>query len=396
MMKAIFYHSLNIFILKFMAHVWHGYIFSELSSHFIVDTEQRYQINIQTLRIVLYFLVMFFILESPSSQSLLFASSCHPLQGLFSSQIIASCLGFVLDCVLTIYEMQNWGRRAARVKMINSKLIILLLLLGSIGPGQGQMGWGHSAPPGPAFTRLLTLPVLLSRAKLLRENRNKTKSINTQNYAWTFCAENVWLFRYLFVSCCQAAVTQHSLRHVTSLRDSFHDSSHRASHSPLLSDSLLNLSLATRLLARVDLGDLASNSARFCRWIQIYWGRLFRKWLKISLMAAELAVYLIKTLLLTLSGNWSPDNFSRRGIPGASYQLHVVHCARNITLCKACDEPIPRAEYEEHVAEECPMRMVECSLCGARVEAAKLENHKVSQEMRTGLGINNSVKPMCL
>ena len=56
-----------------------------------------------------------------------------------------------------------------------------------------------------------------------------------------------------------------SLRHVTSLRDSFHDSSHRASHSPLLSDSLLNLSLATRLLARVDLGDLASNSARFCR-----------------------------------------------------------------------------------------------------------------------------------
>ena len=103
--------SQYIFILKFMAHVWHGYIFSELSSHFIVDTEQRYQINIQTLRIVLYFLVMFFILESPSSQSLLFASSCHPVQGLFSSQIIASCLGFVLDCVLTIYEMQNWGRR---------------------------------------------------------------------------------------------------------------------------------------------------------------------------------------------------------------------------------------------------------------------------------------------
>ena len=166
MMKAIFYHSLNIFILKFMAHVWHGYIFSELSSHFIVDTEQRYQINIQTLSQDRPLLPCYvFILESPSSQSLLFASSCHPVQGLFSSQIIASCLGFVLDCVLTIYEMQNWGRRAARVKMINSKLIILLLLLGSIvpGPGQGQMGWGHSAPPGPAFTRLLTLPVLLSR-----------------------------------------------------------------------------------------------------------------------------------------------------------------------------------------------------------------------------------------
>ena len=98
-----------------------------------------------------------------------------------------------------------------------------------------------------------------------RKQEQDKKHKYSENYAWTFCAENVWLFRYLFVSCCQAAVTQHSLRHVTSLRDSFHDSSHRASHSPLLSDSLLNLSLATRLLARVDLGDLASNSARFCR-----------------------------------------------------------------------------------------------------------------------------------
>ena len=60
----------------------------------------------------------------------------------------------------------------------------------------------------------------------------------------------------------------------------------------------------------------------------------------------------------------------------------MVHCARNITLCKACDEPIPRAEYEEHVAEECPARLVECSLCGARVEAAKLEDHKVRREER--------------
>ena len=63
----------------------------------------------------------------------------------------------------------------------------------------------------------------------------------------------------------QRSLSISSLRHVTSLRDSFHISSHLASHSPLLSDSLLNLSLATRLLARVDLGDLASNSARFCR-----------------------------------------------------------------------------------------------------------------------------------
>ena len=85
-------------------------------------------------------------------------------------------------------------------------------------------------------------------------------------------------------------------------------------------------------------------------------------------------------MIKTLSNSSETDFliiFSRRGIPAASYQLHVVHCARNITLCKACDEPIPRAEYEEHVAEECPARLVECSLCGARVAASKLEDHKV-------------------
>ena len=69
---------------------------------------------------------------------------------------------------------------------------------------------------------------------------------------------------------------------------------------------------------------------------------------------------------------------SRREIPSASFQLHAVHCARNITLCTRCDEPIPRAEFEEHM--ETVHRQLECDTgCGARMEVGKMEDHKVSK-----------------
>lgn len=32
--------------------------------------------------------------------------------------------------------------------------------------------------------------------------------------------------------------------------------------------------------------------------------------------------------------------------------MHTMHCARNITLCKVCNEPIPKIEYEDH-REKC-------------------------------------------
>ena len=70
---------------------------------------------------------------------------------------------------------------------------------------------------------------------------------------------------------------------------------------------------------------------------------------------------------------------SRREIPSASFQLHAVHCARNITLCTRCDEPIPRAEFEEHM--ETVHRQLECDTgCGARMEVGKMEDHKVSTD----------------
>lgn len=32
--------------------------------------------------------------------------------------------------------------------------------------------------------------------------------------------------------------------------------------------------------------------------------------------------------------------------------MHTVHCARNITLCKTCNEPFPKSQYDDH-AKSC-------------------------------------------
>ncbi|XP_044762904.1 TRAF-type zinc finger domain-containing protein 1-like isoform X2 [Coccinella septempunctata] len=38
----------------------------------------------------------------------------------------------------------------------------------------------------------------------------------------------------------------------------------------------------------------------------------------------------------------------KREIPQSNYVMHTAHCARNITLCRVCKEPIAKAQYEEH------------------------------------------------
>ena len=55
--------------------------------------------------------------------------------------------------------------------------------------------------------------------------------------------------------------------------------------------------------------------------------------------------------------------------------MHTLHCARNIALCPDCDEPIPRGELEEHKAEVHGLK--DCSMCGEKVEACKMEEHQV-------------------
>lgn len=37
--------------------------------------------------------------------------------------------------------------------------------------------------------------------------------------------------------------------------------------------------------------------------------------------------------------------------------MHTAHCARNITLCKTCKEPVPKAQFEEH-AKKCQAKAV--------------------------------------
>lgn len=48
-------------------------------------------------------------------------------------------------------------------------------------------------------------------------------------------------------------------------------------------------------------------------------------------------------------------DFSKKEIPQPNYVMHTMHCARNITLCKVCNEPIPKLEYETH-REKCRKR----------------------------------------
>ena len=67
---------------------------------------------------------------------------------------------------------------------------------------------------------------------------------------------------------------------------------------------------------------------------------------------------------------------SRRDIPASSYMMHSLHCARNIALCTVCDEPVPRAELEQHKQEFHSSK--QCPDCGEMVEASKMEEHKTS------------------
>ena len=56
--------------------------------------------------------------------------------------------------------------------------------------------------------------------------------------------------------------------------------------------------------------------------------------------------------------------------------MHSLHCARNIALCPQCEEPIPRAEMEDHVKST--HGRVECQQCNAQIEACKLSEHTAS------------------
>lgn len=42
---------------------------------------------------------------------------------------------------------------------------------------------------------------------------------------------------------------------------------------------------------------------------------------------------------------------SKKEIPQINYVMHTMHCARNISLCPICKEPIPKGDLEAHKAK---------------------------------------------
>ncbi|XP_065055134.1 uncharacterized protein LOC135683718 isoform X2 [Rhopilema esculentum] len=63
----------------------------------------------------------------------------------------------------------------------------------------------------------------------------------------------------------------------------------------------------------------------------------------------------------------------KRDIPEQNFQMHEIHCQRNLRLCAKCDEAIPRSEMEDHMAEF--HALVECK-CKLKIEKAQLEKHE--------------------
>lgn len=63
----------------------------------------------------------------------------------------------------------------------------------------------------------------------------------------------------------------------------------------------------------------------------------------------------------------------KREIAEGNFIMHEVHCRRNISLCKDCQEPVPRSEMEEHFEEY--HKPVTCK-CGETVEISKVEEHE--------------------
>ncbi|XP_071789855.1 uncharacterized protein [Asterias amurensis] len=90
----------------------------------------------------------------------------------------------------------------------------------------------------------------------------------------------------------------------------------------------------------------------------------------------------------------------KRDIPSVNYVTHQTHCSRNIVLCNQCKEPVPRSEMEEHNdeyhakvtckcgeavekckqeehdAEHCPQRQVQCEYCEMDMDHKSLTEHK--------------------
>ena len=71
--------------------------------------------------------------------------------------------------------------------------------------------------------------------------------------------------------------------------------------------------------------------------------------------------------------------YSQRHVSAANFVMHEVHCARNITCCPQCKEPVPRSSLEEHIEEN--HKLVNCKQCYKEMECCLLEEHMVSNHI---------------
>lgn len=98
----------------------------------------------------------------------------------------------------------------------------------------------------------------------------------------------------------------------------------------------------------------------------------------------------------------------KRSVPSATFTLHTTHCERFIQICLSCQEPIHKAEMEQHanevhkvidckdckekiergaendhLANHCAKRLIPCGYCEMQCTASTVQDHEVACGSRT-------------
>ena len=69
--------------------------------------------------------------------------------------------------------------------------------------------------------------------------------------------------------------------------------------------------------------------------------------------------------------------------------MHTLHCARNITLCDICDEPIPKREFEEH-KKECPINTEDDNDANEANDISSNANTAIAQPVKPAFPTSNA------
>ena len=74
--------------------------------------------------------------------------------------------------------------------------------------------------------------------------------------------------------------------------------------------------------------------------------------------------------------------------------MHTLHCARNITLCDICDEPIPKREFEEH-KKECPISTDDDNYSNTVNDLSTNANNAIAQPVQPAFPASNASSRSC-